>query len=309
MKKIDIKEPCHENWNEFTPTQRGAFCGSCQINVIDFTNKTNEEIKFLLLKNSGKHMCGRFTENQLEDLNQEFYLWENQNTQVFQSKFLWALLLCFGFTLFSCAQETKSEIEKHVQNIELNFNETNLPKEDTTIHVKGEININDTIPKINNTNFVKGKIKQPEKCEVKEEKKLVGEFIAPEIHNNVSYLGGFSFDENYVDYLEQTVSDTLIQQEEKITDENEVLTDKFEAKVFPNPTSDFTQLEINVLAKEKYLIEVYDLNGKRISQIINQQLEAGNYTYRINLSNFEAGIYIIKIVTNTQNETVKVIKN
>ena len=42
---LEIKEPCHENWNEFTPTQKGAFCDKCQIDVIDFSQKSNQELK------------------------------------------------------------------------------------------------------------------------------------------------------------------------------------------------------------------------------------------------------------------------
>ena len=85
MKKITIAEPCHEKWNDFTPTQRGAFCGKCQINVIDFSTKTNDEIKDVLVQNSGKHMCGRFAKNQLDDFNSDYHLWRNQSQNTFQS--------------------------------------------------------------------------------------------------------------------------------------------------------------------------------------------------------------------------------
>ena len=44
---IKIKDPCHENWNEFSPTEQGAFCEKCKIDVVDFSIKSNSEIKSL----------------------------------------------------------------------------------------------------------------------------------------------------------------------------------------------------------------------------------------------------------------------
>ncbi len=62
---IRIAEPCHQNWNEMTPTQQGAFCHSCKKNVIDFTRKTENEI-YDLVTQPGAQLCGRFTQFQLQ---------------------------------------------------------------------------------------------------------------------------------------------------------------------------------------------------------------------------------------------------
>jgi hypothetical protein len=61
---ISIPKPCHENWQEMTATQRGAFCKSCQKEVIDFTKKTEDETHRIL--SSGGATCGRFRTDQLE---------------------------------------------------------------------------------------------------------------------------------------------------------------------------------------------------------------------------------------------------
>jgi len=61
--KISILEPCHENWLEMTPTEKGKFCSNCQKNVIDFTKASDREI--LLEYNKNEHLCGRFRASQL----------------------------------------------------------------------------------------------------------------------------------------------------------------------------------------------------------------------------------------------------
>ncbi|HIB38516.1 carboxypeptidase-like regulatory domain-containing protein [Mesonia sp.] len=62
--KLNIPEPCHEDWQQMTPTQKGKFCTSCQKEVIDFTKLSATEIA-RKTKNA-KQLCGRFTSTQLE---------------------------------------------------------------------------------------------------------------------------------------------------------------------------------------------------------------------------------------------------
>lgn len=61
---ITIPEPCHENWLEMIPTEKGKFCSNCQRNVIDFTKASDKEI--LLAYNKNENLCGRFRISQLE---------------------------------------------------------------------------------------------------------------------------------------------------------------------------------------------------------------------------------------------------
>lgn len=65
--KIYIPEPCHEDWDKMTPSEHGAFCKSCAKTVIDFSDKTPEEVYVFLEENFDKKMCGRFKISQIEE--------------------------------------------------------------------------------------------------------------------------------------------------------------------------------------------------------------------------------------------------
>ncbi len=61
--KISIPKPCSENWNQMTPTQKGAFCQSCSKEVLDFTNTSKTELARKL--DTDQNICGRFKPEQL----------------------------------------------------------------------------------------------------------------------------------------------------------------------------------------------------------------------------------------------------
>ncbi len=93
------------------PNENGRFCASCQKTVKDFTNSTNEEILAYLKQQSGKRVCGTFKNSQLQAPVSYQY---NEKAL----RFLAALLLVFGMSLFSCntaepdEKESKEQAEK-----------------------------------------------------------------------------------------------------------------------------------------------------------------------------------------------------
>src|SRR5947209_305291 len=66
MKKmnVNIANPCHENWDAMTATEKGKFCTSCQKTVVDFTNMNDNEIIQFFSRTKGS-VCGRLTDKQL----------------------------------------------------------------------------------------------------------------------------------------------------------------------------------------------------------------------------------------------------
>jgi CarboxypepD_reg-like domain/Secretion system C-terminal sorting domain len=69
MRKIQlsIPEPCHEQWDNMTPTQQGRYCNACAKEVIDFSNMSDSEVLGYFIKNNKEdNVCGRAYPDQLD---------------------------------------------------------------------------------------------------------------------------------------------------------------------------------------------------------------------------------------------------
>lgn len=125
---ISIPSPCSEDWNKMTPTDKGAFCGKCQFEVVDFTGKDPDQIKQILRDRSGSRTCGHIAPVQMEMVNTNYHVWENQPFKVFRSKFLYACLMVFGFALFTgCSSNDEGEVMGDMEQIDVG-----MVEEDTT---------------------------------------------------------------------------------------------------------------------------------------------------------------------------------
>ncbi|WP_158561260.1 carboxypeptidase-like regulatory domain-containing protein [Emticicia sp. C21] len=85
--QLNIENPCHEQWESFTPTANGGFCALCQKNVIDFSEMSESQLVafFRDRLNSSQNLCGRFRENQLKKnykIEEWFPTWRVQNNEV-----------------------------------------------------------------------------------------------------------------------------------------------------------------------------------------------------------------------------------
>ncbi|UKB81401.1 hypothetical protein [Chryseobacterium sp. MEBOG07] len=94
--KLTIPRPCHENWDNMTPEEKGKFCSVCSQSVYDFTDLSDEEISNF---NFDQKICGRFREDQLG---------RNLNFSI-AGKLAAGLLIAGGGLSTFHAQEAKSQ--------------------------------------------------------------------------------------------------------------------------------------------------------------------------------------------------------
>lgn len=78
-------------------------------------------------------------------------------------------------------------------------------------------------------------------------------------------------------------------------------------KLYPNPTSQNATLEYSLLENSKINITVYDIIGKEVLKIADENQNIGNYKVELNTSNLKSGIYFVKIDTALYKSTLKLI--
>ena len=68
MKKIQlsIPEPCHQSWENMTPTQQGRFCNACAKEVIDFSQMSDTAVLNYFSIEKNDQVCGRAYPDQLD---------------------------------------------------------------------------------------------------------------------------------------------------------------------------------------------------------------------------------------------------
>lgn len=113
--KITIPKPCHENWANMMPEEKGRFCQVCSKSVRNFTTATDLEIMAELSENP--NICANFRADQL-----------NRNLSY---SFLNSLFAKFavGFVL------TSSGIVSAQTQLKVN----SLTKKDVPAQIKGEV--------------------------------------------------------------------------------------------------------------------------------------------------------------------------
>lgn len=81
-------------------------------------------------------------------------------------------------------------------------------------------------------------------------------------------------------------------------------------KVYPNPYSLSTNVNVTLTDRSNLLLEVYNLLGERVAVLDQGQKQSGTYSYNLNADNFNfsSGIYLLKLTANQKTNILKIIK-
>ncbi|RAJ13028.1 carboxypeptidase-like regulatory domain-containing protein [Olleya aquimaris] len=129
--KLNIKTPCQEDFNAFSPTQAGGFCNSCNQEVVDFTAMSTQAISLYFSKNNTENTCGRFNNSQL-----------NTITMTPEKRSYLSVLSGIGLACFSLLSLTTAQ----AQDTPSNSTNTEVKQTTKKVTVKGTITDQDGNP-------------------------------------------------------------------------------------------------------------------------------------------------------------------
>jgi len=77
-----------------------------------------------------------------------------------------------------------------------------------------------------------------------------------------------------------------------------------EYTIYPNPASDKISLQSAVSSQQSVMVEIYDLNGRKL---LNKQIPAGSEEVTVDMSGLESGIYFCRLIMENKSVTKKLI--
>lgn len=92
-----------------------------------------------------------------------------------------------------------------------------------------------------------------------------------------------------------------------ITGVKEIAENDINLKIYPNPVSINSEIHFTLKEPGKVELAIFDIQGKKIADITNQMLTAGNYNFLIGQHLTKKGFYLCKLQTNNNISTVKLV--
>ncbi len=324
---VRIPEPCHEDWNKMLPDEKGKFCNSCNKSVFDFSNKTDTQIKDILMAHKDQKVCGHFKKSQVDrPLNLTIDLKNLPKNMNITKMFTIALFISFGTLLFSCTDnfgKTVGEISiVEPEKIENTQNKENIeplvgqiaaiPPDslETIEHIEPYPNIQTIDGEVSTVSYqhVAGGISIQHVVLDKTIEPLPLDSPIVEIPKPMDHVVGMMV------WNEPPVKDTVetpktFTLSENPDDEKVVIDDKkSDFLVFPNPTKGEFTIKYDLKRRSDVLVEIFDINGVKLQTIVNVQGQhTGKYQVPVDLSHLTNGVYFVNLTNNGERRTQKVI--
>lgn len=119
--------------------------------------------------------------------------------------------------------------------------------------------------------------------------------------DNIQYIfevtSDFGANNFYIDNF--TVGNSLV----SVEDEGPLS----DTKIFPNPASDFAQLEINLNTASEIGVRIFDITGKQVENIRSQMMPTGKNQIRLDTGSLSSGIYTVKVMGEGINHALKLV--
>ena len=74
---------------------------------------------------------------------------------------------------------------------------------------------------------------------------------------------------------------------------------------YPNPFNPSTSIKFGLPEASDVSLKVYDIIGREVATLANDQLMAGYYSYNFNARNLSSDVYIYRIAANSSSDLKK----
>lgn len=292
---ISVPEPCNENWNAMQPDAKGRFCHSCSKSVIDFSNKTDMEIRDILMAHKDQKVCGHFKRSQVNrPLNITVNLSQLPKNISSARAFAIALFLVFGTVLFSCTNNEGEKIDaiRIEKNAEAYTMGAPMPPVENSIE--------DTIP-------VKTAVKKGSDTTA---------YIEGEVSIEVPTIQGDTVMMDTLSFVEPTIMggmaySVINEPEIPVIDEPPAAVIQHGSPallVYPNPGAGEVTIKYEVLKKANVRIDLFDMEGTWLKKIVDvKEQHEGKYNIPVNLSALPNGIYLLNMINEGQRYTERLV--
>ncbi len=76
---------------------------------------------------------------------------------------------------------------------------------------------------------------------------------------------------------------------------------------YPNPVTDKTRIKFRINKRTHVSLKVYDMNGKLLQTIIDNEMNANEYAPGVDMTNYPQGTYIYKLSAGEYSKTMKMV--
>ena len=300
MEGFQITNQCAEKWSEMTPNEKGAFCAKCSKSVHDFSKKSLGEIKVELLKGKGKDVCGRIQHSQQLELNQDFLNWEMSSRKNVNRAMLFSLLVVFGLSIVSCANEEQERIIKDIQIQATTIVAKEQVPEVTEI-ITDRRSLENMPSLLENIVEIEDSIIQKDTLQEEEEDSMI---IFDDVEMEGIVMGMVSAPQFYYDFLEDTVPPVV----DEYDVDGRILPNEFSALLFPNPALSELNIDLKIAERNSIVIKLYSQQGEFIQEIENKEFDRGSYLIPVDIVDQSAGVYLVVIHSSSYNKTLRFVK-
>lgn len=297
---IRIPEPCHEDWNKMQPEEKGRFCNSCNKTVLDFSNKTDVEIKSILDEQKNQQVCGHFKKSQVNrPLNYKIDFNSLPKNISTTKAFAIALFLVFGSILFSCTNEQNESLKV--------VGELMPPTQQELTVLGGPMAVTEaTVESIENLDTVDGEV-------ITESYVLGGigsyndnvilndtiKHEADSVIEKTEYFETMGMMVVEIAGTDTTANDSTPVQNTVTRIGDNVIATPTDLSVYPNPSTGEFTIKYDVTKRADVKIDIYDLKGVLVKEVVNQPSQyEGKYQIPVNLNELPAGVYVVNLINN-----------